>query len=124
VNQYEIAVIYDPDLEVDLSKAEDRVKKILQDVGAEIVDTDNWGKKKLAYPINKHESGIYVFYTVKMPSKSVNDIEKALNITTETLRYLVVKQDEKTLAKLEEAKVAKEKVDKSDDENDKEENKK
>ncbi|MDQ3158649.1 MAG: 30S ribosomal protein S6 [bacterium] len=115
MNQYEVAVVYDPDLEVDLSKAEDRVKKILTDAKAEIVSTDNWGKKKLSYPIGKHESGVYVFYTVKMPGSSFSDVEKTLNITTEVIRYLVVKQDEKMLAKLADAKAAKAKADKGED---------
>ena len=68
MNQYEIAILYDPDLEVDLSKAEDRVKKIFTDNGGEIKTIDNWGKRKLAYPIKKNEHAIYVFYIVNLPS--------------------------------------------------------
>ena len=108
--QYEIAVVYDPGLEVDLSKGENRVTKIFTDAKAEVKDTDNWGKKKLAYPVNKHEHGIYVFYTVEMPPENVGQVESKLNITDEVIRYLVVKQDEKTLKKMAEAKEAKEKA--------------
>ena len=45
LNQYEIAVLYHPDLEVDLSKAEDKVKKIVADNGGKVNATDNWGKR-------------------------------------------------------------------------------
>ena len=52
--QYEVAVLYHPGLEVDLSKAEDRVLKIFTDNGGKVISTDNWGKRKLAYPIKKN----------------------------------------------------------------------
>lgn len=108
--QYEIAVLYDPGLEVDLSKAEDRVKKIFSDNKAKVVSSDNWGKKKLAYPIDKNEHAVYVFYIVEMPTETVNKLEATLNITDEVMRYLIVRQDEKELAKAAEAKAAKEKA--------------
>ncbi len=107
MQQYEIAVLYDPGLEVDLSKAEDRVKKIFSDNKAKVVSTDNWGKKKLAYPIVKNDHAIYVFYIVEMPAENVGKVESTLNITDEVMRYLIVRQDEKELAKAAEAKAAK-----------------
>lgn len=102
--QYEIAVIYHPDLEVDLTKAESRVTKIFTDNGGKVVKTDNWGKKKLAYPIAKNEHGVYVFYTVEVPPASVQKIESILNITDEVIRYLITRIDPKMLAKVEAAK--------------------
>lgn len=109
MNKYELAVLYHPDLEVDLDKGEQRVKKIIEDNKGKIVETDNWGKKKLAYPINKLESAVYVFYTVELVPTSLQKIESTLNITDEVLRYLVVKIDEKEVAKIAEAKAAAEK---------------
>lgn len=107
MQQYELAVVYDPGLEVDLTKAEDRVKKIVADNGGKIVTSDNWGKRKLAYPINKHDHGVYVFYTALLVPTSLAKIESTLNITNEVIRYLIVRQDEKELAKAEAAKAAK-----------------
>ena len=112
MQQYEVAILYDPGLEVDLSKAEDRVKKIFSDNKAKVISSDNWGKKKLAYPINKHDHAVYVFYIVEMPAENVNKLEAILNITDEVMRYLIVRQDEKELAKAKEAKEAKEKPEK------------
>jgi small subunit ribosomal protein S6 len=100
-NHYEIAVVYDPGLEVDMEKATARVEKILTDNGAEVTKTDNWGKRKLAYPIKKHESGIYVFYLVDIPAESVNKIEKTLNITDEVIRFLITRPDPKKAVKAE-----------------------
>lgn len=104
MQQYEVAVLYHPDLEVDLTKAEERVKKIFTDGGGKVVSQDNWGKKKLAYPIAKNEHGVYVFYTVDLPGEALQKIETTLNITDEVLRYLIIKLDPKELAKVAAAK--------------------
>jgi small subunit ribosomal protein S6 len=107
LNQYEIAVIYHPDLEVDLSKAEDKVKKIITDNGGEITATDNWGKRKLAYVVKGNEHGLYVFYTVMLPPTGVSKIESTLNITGEVIRFLITKPDLKAIAKAEAQKAEK-----------------
>lgn len=126
MNQYEIAVLYHPDLEVDLSKAEDRVKKIFTDNGGTVVAEDNWGKRKLAYAIKGNEHAIYVFYTVDMPGTGVQKTESTLNITDEVVRFLITKPDLKAIAKAEalkaeKAKKAAERGDTSDDEDSKDE---
>lgn len=107
MTQYEIAVLYHPDLEVDLSKAEDKVKKIITDSGGKISKTDNWGRRKLAYPIAKQQHAVYVFYTATLPGDSVRKVESALNITDEVIRYLITKLDLKALAKAQAARADK-----------------
>ncbi len=108
MTRYEIAVLYHPSLEVDLSKAEDRVVKIFADNKGKVTATDNWGKRKLAYPIKKNEHAIYVFYTVEMPGESIAKVESTLNITDEVIRFLITKPDLKAIAKAEAAKALKE----------------
>jgi small subunit ribosomal protein S6 len=105
--QYEIAVLYDPDLEVDLEKATSRVEKILTDNGAKVTNVDNWGKRKLAYTIAKHDMAIYVFYTVEMPGANVQKLESVLNITDEVIRFLITKPDLKAISKAEAARALK-----------------
>lgn len=130
LNQYEIAVLYHPDLEVDLTKAEDRVKKIIADNGGNVTATDNWGKRKLAYAIKGNEHAVYVFYTVELPATGVQKIEQTLNITDEVIRFLITRPDLKAIAKAEalkaeKAKKAAERGDRADesetDDNDSEE---
>jgi small subunit ribosomal protein S6 len=123
MNQYEIAVLYHPDLEVDLTKAEDRVKKIVADNGGKITATDNWGKRKLAYSIAGNEHAVYVFYTVEMPGEGVQKVETTLNITDEVIRFLITRPDLKAIAKAEvlkaeKAKKAAERSEHSDDDED------
>lgn len=107
MNQYEVAVLFDPGLEVDLDKATSRIEKILANNGGKVVATDNWGKRKLAYTIKKQESAIYVFYTVELPGESVAKVEATLNITDEVLRFLITRPDLKAIAKAEAAKAEK-----------------
>jgi small subunit ribosomal protein S6 len=107
LNQYEIAVLYHPDLEIDLGKASKRVEKIVTDNGGKIVSTDNWGKRKLAYTIKKNEHAVYVFYTVELPAENVQKVEATLNITDEVLRFLITRPDLKAIAKAEAAKAEK-----------------
>lgn len=107
MNQYEIAVLYHPDLEVDLEKATSRVEKIFTDNGGKVVSTDNWGKRKLAYNIKRNESAIYVIYTVDLPAENVAKVESTLNITDEVIRFLITRPDLKAIAKAEAAKAVK-----------------
>jgi small subunit ribosomal protein S6 len=107
MNQYEIAVLYHPDLEVDLTKAEERVTKIVTDNGGKVVKTDNWGKRKLAYAIKGNEHAVYVFYTAEIPPQGVQKIESTLNITDEVIRFLITKPDLRAIAKAEALKTEK-----------------
>lgn len=101
MHEYEIAVLFDPGLEVDLTKPMAKVEKIVTDNGGKITKTDNWGKKKLAYTIKKQDHAVYVFYTADIPAEGVRKIESTLNITDEVLRYLITRVDHKALAKAE-----------------------
>jgi small subunit ribosomal protein S6 len=107
MNEYEIAVLYHPDLEIDLEKATSRVEKIFTDNGGSVKNTDNWGKRKLAYPIKKNEHAVYVFYTVELPAQSVRKVESVLNITDEVVRFLITRPDLKAIAKAEALKAEK-----------------
>jgi small subunit ribosomal protein S6 len=107
MNQYEIAVLYHPDLEIDLDKAAARVTKIFTDNGGKVVSEDNWGKRKLAYSIKGNEHAVYVFYTVDMPGEGVRKVESTLNITDEVIRFLITRPDLKAIAKAEAAKAEK-----------------
>jgi small subunit ribosomal protein S6 len=107
MNQYEVAVLYHPDLEIDLEKATAKVEKILTDNGGKVTNTDNWGKRKLAYPIKKNESAVYVIYTVDVPAQSVRKIEATMNITDEVIRFLITRPDLKAIAKAEALKAEK-----------------
>ncbi len=107
MHSYEIAVLFHPDLEIDLSKPQAKVEKIFTDNGGKITKTDNWGKKKLAYKIANQDQAIYIFYTLDLPGESVRKVEATLNITDEVIRYLITKPDLKAIAKAEALRIEK-----------------
>lgn len=95
MKEYELTVLVHPDLEADLDKALDKVRALVTDNGGEIIKEDNWGKKRLAYSINREDFAVYVYFEVKLPAEAPLKISNVLNITDEVLRYLLVKADEK-----------------------------
>jgi small subunit ribosomal protein S6 len=97
---YELAVLYHPDLEIDLDKATAKVEKQIAASEGKVVKTDNWGKRKMAYKIAKQEHAVYVFYSVDMPEAGVKKLNDSLNITDEVIRFLITKPD---VAKAEKA---------------------
>lgn len=116
MKEYELTVLIHPDLEADLEKPLDKVRKLVKDNGGEVVSEDNWGKKKLAYSIKRQDFAVYVAMDVKLPADAPLKISNTLNITDEVLRYLLVKVDEKGRALLADAQKRAEERGESDDE--------
>ena len=104
MKEYELTVLIHPDLETDLEAPLGKVRDIVKKAGGKIVKEDNWGKKKLAYSINKENFAVYVYMDVELPADAPLKISNTLNITDEVLRYLLVKADLKGRALLAESK--------------------
>lgn len=109
MDQYELAVLYHPDLEIDLEKASKQVEKLVSEAGGSIKETDNWGKRKMAYKIAGHEHAVYVFYSLELPGQGVRKLNDGLNITDEVIRFLITKPDLKAIAKAEAMKASRDK---------------
>ena len=95
MKEYELTVLIHPDLEADIETPLTKLRDIVKNAGGEITSEDNWGKKKLAYKINKHDFAVYVYMDVKLPAEAPLKISNTFNITEEVLRYLLVSVDEK-----------------------------
>lgn len=100
MKDYELSVLFHPDLEMNLDPALDKVKKIIEQNGGKIDKEENEGKKRLAYSINGQDFAIYYYFNVALPAEAPAKISSVLNITDEVLRYLLVRVDERK-AKLE-----------------------
>ena len=82
----------------------EKVRELVTTNGGEVTKEENWGKKKLAYKINKEDFAIYLYMEVKLPANAPLKISNMLNISDYAMRYLLVKADEKGRKMLEEAK--------------------
>lgn len=117
MKEYELTVLIHPDLEADLDAPLKKVRDIITNAGGKITSEDNWGKKKLAYAINREDFAVYVYMDVELPADAPLKISNTLNITDEVLRYLLVKVDPKARAALaEQAKRAESSDEKTDEE--------
>ena len=93
MKDYELTVLFHPDLEMNLDPALDKVKKIIASVNGQIVKEENDGKKRLAYKIGGQEFAVFYYYDVQLPAEAPAKISSTLNITDEVLRYLLVRTD-------------------------------
>ena len=116
VKEYELTVLIHPDLESEIDAPLKKVRDIITSAGGEITSEDNWGKKKLAYKINKEDFAVYVYMDVKLPAEAPLKISNTLNITDEVLRYLLVTVDEKGRVLLAEDKKRQAKNESNDEE--------
>ncbi len=92
--KYEVAIVLSPDLEAVVANSKSKVEASITELGGKIVDVDEWGKRRLAYPIKKHEWGIYYFFYVKIDPKDILELETKFRYNQEILRFLVTRQEE------------------------------
>ena len=95
LRDYELVVILSPEIGDDvISESLDRLNEGISSRGGEVVDVNHWGRRRLAYPINKHFEGNYVVSQIKLDPAQVSGFEGSLRISEEVLRHLIVKTDE------------------------------
>jgi small subunit ribosomal protein S6 len=108
MNLYEKIIIIDPNLDdAAADETVGKIKDVIASQGGEILKTENWGRRKLAYELNKHQKGNYILLLFKAPPSTIAAIEKLCKITDTVIKFMVVKlikkkQIEKVLASLKE----------------------
>ncbi len=99
MNQYETVFIMTPVLSEDqMKEAVKKYQDFLKDKGAEIVHEENWGLRKLAYPIQKKSTGFYHLIEFKSEGDIIRDYEVAFKRDERILRFLTVKLDKHAVA--------------------------
>jgi len=94
-NKYELGVIVRADLQEDGLRAEmDRITALLDRFGATIDKVDEWGRRKLAYPIQKQQEGVYTFIYYTAPSSTPREVESRIRLMENVLRFLTVNLNE------------------------------
>ncbi|MDO1445034.1 30S ribosomal protein S6 [Rhodocytophaga aerolata] len=94
VKNYETVFILTPVLsDVQMKDTVEKFKKVLVDNGAEIVHEDNWGLKKLAYPIGHKNSGFYQFFEFKADTQLIATLETEYRRDERVLRFLTTALD-------------------------------
>jgi len=96
MRKYETVIVLVPEMEEQDQKSFiERVSGIVSENGGVVEKVDNWGKKKLAYPIRKKEEGIYICINYQADGERVKELERVLRVSENVLRYLTVKVHER-----------------------------
>jgi len=94
VRQYETMFIVDPNFETDAVKElVEKFKGLIQDQGGQIAEIDEWGKRRLAYPINDRREGYYFLMNFTANPETAQDLERVYKITNGLMKYLIVKKE-------------------------------
>jgi small subunit ribosomal protein S6 len=91
MNEYELIVIIHPDLDDEaIDQALGRIDGWIKSSGGTIDITDVWGKKRMAYEIQKQNEGIYYLLNVSLAPESIAELERNLKILEPVMRHMIV----------------------------------
>ena len=94
MSKYEMTVVVSAKIEDDERAAVvDKCKALVERFGGNITNVDEWGKRKLAYEIQKMKEGFYYFITFESDSNCPNEVEQRVRIMEDVIRYLCIRQD-------------------------------
>ena len=93
MKQYELTVMIHPDLEMNLQPALDKVVKLIESFGGKVTKEENDGKKRMAYDIEGQKFALYYYYEIDLPADAPEKLERALTLTDEVIRQLLVAKD-------------------------------
>ncbi|MEI4829680.1 MULTISPECIES: 30S ribosomal protein S6 [Bacillus] len=95
MKKYEIMYIIRPNMEEEAQKAlVERFAGVLTENGAEIINTKDWGKRRLAYEINDLRDGFYMILNVNSNPEAINEFDRLAKISEDIIRHIVVKNEE------------------------------
>ncbi|MDF2558297.1 MAG: ribosomal protein [Bacillales bacterium] len=96
MRKYEIMYIIRPNIEEEAKAAlVERFNAILTDNGAEVLETKDWGKKRLAYEINDYRDGFYMIVKVQSENAAATqEFDRLAKISEDIIRHMIVREEE------------------------------
>ncbi|MBI2590308.1 MAG: 30S ribosomal protein S6 [Candidatus Blackburnbacteria bacterium] len=99
MRQYELTTVLAGDItEAKQKKFNDKLEKLVTNLGGSIEKTDFWGKKTLSYPVKKNTSGVYYFLNINLPPEQATVLNREVELDEEVLRHLLVVSEGKSQA--------------------------
>jgi small subunit ribosomal protein S6 len=94
LRDYELMVVLDPNLDdAAIEALNTRIQGMITQRGGTIENVDNWGRKRLAYPIGRYRDGVYILTRFQIPPNAAAEIERALKLTESVIRHLLVRAE-------------------------------
>jgi len=95
--QYETIFVTDPNLsDGDIDELVQLVDQITVAAGGKVLKVERWGKRRLAYPIDHREEGIYVLMTLECPPQHVKEVDRRYRMNDRILRHLTVRVEDES----------------------------
>ena len=95
MRDYELVMIVSPEVADEALPATiERVQQFIQERGGEVKQVDPWGRRKLAYPIRRHQEGHYVVTQFSLDPQAIGALEGSLQLAEDVIRHLVIKVEE------------------------------
>ncbi|WP_409252414.1 30S ribosomal protein S6 [Bacillus sp. SCS-153A] len=95
MRKYEVMYIIRPNVDDETKKAVvERFDNVLTSNGAEIVESKEWGKRRLAYEINDFRDGYYQLVKIQSNNEAVSEFDRLAKISDDIIRHIVIKEEE------------------------------
>ncbi len=94
MRHYEIVFMVHPDQSEQVPSMIERYTASIQEDGGKIHRLEDWGRRQLAYPINKLHKAHYVLMNIECESKTLNDLETAFRFNDAVIRHLTIRRDD------------------------------
>ena len=102
MRDYELVMILSPEAtEAEAAETVSRITSLISDGGGSVSDQDNWGIRRLAYPIQRFIEGNYFVTRCKMDAQAAVELDTTLNTSQDVLRHLVFRLDQSDIAAME-----------------------
>ena len=95
MRNYEFVYIVSPEVEEEnLESVTEKIGQLIANGGGQVLRLDSWGRRRLAYPIQKFREGHYVVARIQLEPGAISELRRSLGLTEELIRYLLIKTDE------------------------------
>ena len=104
---YELGFILNPEVNEEQNNAIlERISQIVSNHDGQVVRINQWGRRRLAYPIQHQRDGFYVFFDMILTPETVFELDRNLKVTEEVLRHIIIRRDPKIAQKEREEREA------------------
>ena len=104
---YELGFILNPEVSEQQSNSIlERIQQIVTNYDGQVVRVNQWGRRRLAYPIAHQRDGFYVFFDMILTPETVSELDRNLKVTEEVLRHIIIRRDPKVAQKEREEREA------------------
>lgn len=102
---YELGFILQPEVNEEQTRTIlERIEQIVTNYGGQVMRVNQWGRRRLAYPIEHNRDGFYVFIDMILTPETVSELDRTLKVSEEVLRHLIKKRDSRVAQKEREAR--------------------